>query len=78
MEIIALLWKVAASTKDNIHKSLGQGLQAVMKVYLFVTAVKPDLICRICCCLFPPADGLSPLGKKKRALQSPGVSHVAV
>lgn len=33
MKTIALLWKVAAKISDNVPKSLGQGLQAVMKVY---------------------------------------------
>lgn len=55
MKIIALLWKVAARIRDNVPKSLGQGLQAVMNVYLFLTAVKPDLICKICSCFFTPA-----------------------
>lgn len=49
MEIIALLWKVAVSIKDNVHKSLGQDLHVVMKVYLFLTIVKQDLICRNFC-----------------------------
>lgn len=55
MKIIALLWKVAAKISDNVPKSLGQGLQAVMKAYLFLTAVKPDLIYKLCSCFFTPA-----------------------
>lgn len=55
MKVIALLWMVAAKIRDNVPKSLGQGLQAVMKVYLFLTAIKPDLICKICSCFFTPA-----------------------
>lgn len=81
MEIIALLWKVAMRIKDNEHESLGQGLHDVMEVYLFLTVVKRDLICRIFLLIIQSiskADGLPSLGKKKRALQSPGLSHVTV
>lgn len=53
-EITALLCSVATSIKDNMHKSLGQGLQAVVKDYLLLIEVKPGLLCRICRCLFTP------------------------